>query len=239
MWNLVAELTQLAAGWPLVASLGLLAAARGWQVSRRRTKLNEALHELRRPLQALALAGPSGGLEESLQAAAAALERLEREVNGEVATAPRAPVAIGPLLEASAGRWRRACRDGGRIEVDPAAAEATVLGDREALARALDNLVLNAVEHGGREIRLEATRAAAGLRVSVADTGVAPVRGRPPSEVAARALARLRGRDRHGHGLRVVRRTAAEHGGSFHLRRSASGAEAVIELPLAAEGGPR
>lgn len=240
MWNAAAELTQLAAGWPLAISLALAAAARGWRVSRRRTALNEALHELRRPLQALVLAGPGGGLDESLRAAATALERLEREINGEAPAAPRAPVAIGPLLEASAGRWRRrAGRGGGRIEVGPESGSATVLGDHHALAQALDNLVCNAVEHGGREIRLEATRVAAGLRVSVADSGFPPGRSRALDEAAARALSRLSGRARHGHGLRVVRRTAAEHGGSFRLRRSASGSEAVIELPLLAEAGPR
>jgi hypothetical protein len=43
---------------------------------------------------------------------------------------------------------------------------------------------------------------------------------------------RLSGRRRHGHGLRVVRRTAAAHGGRFELRCSQSRTEAVLELPL-------
>jgi len=43
---------------------------------------------------------------------------------------------------------------------------------------------------------------------------------------------RLAGRRRHGHGLRIVRRVAARHGGSFRLRRSPSGTEACLELPL-------
>ena len=60
--------------------------------------------------------------------------------------------------------------------------------------------------------------------------------GRPPARRAARgaALARLTGRRRHGHGLAVVRRVAAEHGGRFVLRHSAAGTEAVLELPLLA-----
>ncbi len=42
------------------------------------------------------------------------------------------------------------------------------------------------------------------------------------------------GRDRHGHGLRVVRATASAHRGGFALHRSPGGAEAVLELPRVA-----
>ena len=48
-------------------------------------------------------------------------------------------------------------------------------------------------------------------------------------------IARLSGRRRHGHGLPVVRRVAAAHGGRFVLRRSEQGSLAVLELPLAAD----
>jgi hypothetical protein len=59
---------------------------------------------------------------------------------------------------------------------------------------------------------------------------------------AARWRGRLRRLDRgtrrrHGHGLRIVRRAAARHGGSFRLRRSADGGEALLDLPLT--GGSR
>ena len=50
-------------------------------------------------------------------------------------------------------------------------------------------------------------------------------------------IARLSGRQRHGHGLAVVRQVAAAHGGRFVLRRSEQGSLAVLELPLAADGG--
>jgi nitrogen fixation/metabolism regulation signal transduction histidine kinase len=45
-------------------------------------------------------------------------------------------------------------------------------------------------------------------------------------------IARVSGRERHGHGLGVVRRVASDHGGRFALRRSAQGTLAVLELPL-------
>jgi len=46
-------------------------------------------------------------------------------------------------------------------------------------------------------------------------------------------MGRLSGRARHGHGLRLVRRTAARHGGSFALHLGEQGTSAVLELPLA------
>ena len=80
------ELAPTFAGWPLAATMAAVAAAQGLRAGRRRSSLNEALHELRRPLQAIALAGAAGAsppaLESSVRLAAAALERLDREVNG-------------------------------------------------------------------------------------------------------------------------------------------------------------
>jgi hypothetical protein len=48
---------------------------------------------------------------------------------------------------------------------------------------------------------------------------------------------RLTGRARHGHGLRLVRRTAESHGGAFALHRGELGTSAVLELPLAPRVG--
>ena len=44
------ELAQLVAAWPLGVSLAAAAVAQGIHAGRRRSALNEALHELRRPL---------------------------------------------------------------------------------------------------------------------------------------------------------------------------------------------
>jgi len=232
-------LAEIVAGWPLAASLAAVTAG-GLRAGRRRAALNEALHELRRPLQALALAQPAGadrgeaGVDGSLRMAAAALERLDREING--GSAPGAvglaPLPPRPLLEAAVARWRgRASLAGGSLQLRWRADEALVSGDRCALAQALDNLVVNAIEHGGPHILVEVGSAGDVLRVGVRDSGRA---SRPPSrrETPAELIARLSGRRRHGHGLRVVRRTASAHGGSFALRRSDAGTTALLELPL-------
>jgi signal transduction histidine kinase len=240
--GVTAELAQVTAAWPLAASFAAAAAARGLRVGRRRTALNEALHELRRPLQALALASPPTAAREpsafewSLQMAAAALERLDREINGEAVAVPPAPVRFEALLAAAARRWQgRAALAGGSLDHRWRAGAATVDGDRCGLAQALDNLIVNAIEHGGPEIVVEASVCCGRLRVSVADSGRA---SRPPSRRGpAELIDRLRGRGRHGHGLRVVRRTAAAHGGDFNLRCSGRGTEAVLELPFSSGAG--
>jgi signal transduction histidine kinase len=220
-----------------------VATAGGLRAGRRRTALNEGLHELRRPLQALALSLPAGrsepGIEWSVQMATVALERLEREINGKPAIAAVAAIPGEPLLEAAVDRWRvRAAEADGSLALRWGAEDSVVCGDCHALAQALDNLLVNAIEHGGAEIVVEAARADGRLRIVVRDSGCA---GQAASHRVrmAELLRRVSGRGRRGHGLRVVRRTAAAHGGEFALRRTASGTAAVLELPLRrVEGAP-
>jgi signal transduction histidine kinase len=235
------ELGQIAGAWPFGISLAAAAAAQGLWTGRRRSALNEALHELRRPLQALALAAPAdaGGKEpvvaSSMQMAAAALARLEREINGEAVAVARTPIFVRPLLESAVCRWRGAAnRSGGTLTLRWLAGEAMVEGDRCELSQALDNLLVNAIEHGGPEIVVEARIGQGRLRVAVLDSGCGSHRElRRPSSAAL--VARLSGRRRRGHGLRVVRRTAAAHGGEFRLRCRGAATVAALYLPLLGE----
>jgi signal transduction histidine kinase len=235
-------LAEIVAAWPFGASLAAAVAIQGLRTGRRRTALNEALHELRRPLQTLALVSPGtvraepAAIQGSVRMAAAALERLEREINGEAPASVRETAAARPLLDSAVGRWRaRAALAGGSLSLCWQAGEAAIAADRCAVAQALDNLVANAIEHGGPEIVVEAGSGSGRLRVAVVDSG----RGtRPQSrpENAAELIARLSGRRLRGHGLRVVRRTAAAHDGNFQLHSSARGTEAILELPLVGHG---
>jgi signal transduction histidine kinase len=229
--------------WPALGGAGAALAA-AVRDGRRRTALNERLHELRRPLQTLALMAPAvpggRGVEDGpVEMAAAALARLEREINGEVETKARATVAVRPLLEAARRRWRgQAALVGATIAVRWDAGEATVDGDRLDLAAALDNLVANALEHGGPRIELTADLVGGRICLAVVDSGSGAGRRARERDALLRGrrkvrapLGRLFGRARHGHGLRLVRRTAARHGGAFVLHRGARGTSAVLELP--------
>lgn len=224
-------LGEVVAGWPLAASLAALA-VRGAHGGRRRAALNECLHELRRPLQALALAEPRGAdrddLESCLRLAGDALERLDREINGGAAVAAATRVPVESLLRSSLARWRpRAELGGSSLRLRWRAGEAVVIGEAGRLEQAVDNLLLNAIEHGGPTVAVEVRRQARWLTISVIDSGP-----RRPRLAGPAPLARRPARHRHGHGLRVVSRIAAEHGGEFELRRSPGRTEARLRLPV-------
>jgi two-component system sensor histidine kinase TctE len=232
------ELAQIVVGWPLAATLAAVAAAQSLRAGRRRSALNEALHELRRPLQAIALAGGGSAgsppvVESSVRLAAAALERLEREVNGGGLPRPPEEVELRPLLEAATRRWQaRASLSGASLKLSWRAGRVVVVGDRVELAQALDNLIVNAIEHGGPEISAGARPHKGRVRIVIADSGHA---ARPSArrDTPAEVIARLSGRRKRGHGLSIVRQVAAAHGGRFALRCSERGSLALLELPLA------
>jgi signal transduction histidine kinase len=237
------ELVQVA-GWPLVLSMAAAVAAQNLRAGRRRSALNEALHELRRPLQAVVLAAgpPRGGSTpagEPIELAAAALERLDREING----GPLAP-AIGPidaaaLARSAVARWQgRVGLAEGSLELRWNAGAAQIRGDRSALGQALDNLIVNAIEHGGPTIVVAGRIREGRLRIAVVDSGRA-TRPRSRRNTPAQVIALLTGRHHRGHGLSVVRRVAADLDGRFALRHGERGSLAVLELPLVeAESGP-
>jgi signal transduction histidine kinase len=220
---------------PLLAAGATLAFA-SLRAGRRRSALNQAVHELRRPLQVLALSGrPEHAA--TVRLAAAALERLDREINGGLAAGARTGVQVHDLVAASVRRWQaRARLSETSLSLREAARVSTIEGDPAALGQALDNLVVNAIEHGGSRVVVETRSTRSWLRISVLDSGrdgwAAPRAGSP-----AETIARLTGRRRRGHGLNVVRGVVADHAGRFWLRTRPQGSAAVIELPLPRCGG--
>lgn len=233
------ELAEVAAGLPVAASLALAGGITNLREGRRRAALNEAMHELRRPLQVLSLTipddlPPAAPVESSLRLATVALERLEREVNGDSSEEVVTEVSIADLIDAAVRRWSKAVSlSGTRLRVERSGDSVSVAGDPFSLAQALDNLLNNAIEHGGGELRIGWCREAHWVRIWVTDSGARSV---PNSQ---RPRARRGGRQRRGHGLRVVARTAARHGGSFTLRRVPDRTEAVLRLPLCRRGSER
>src|SRR5436190_1151208 len=75
---------------------------------------------------------------------------------------------------------------------------AIVVADPRRIAQACSNLVGNAAEHGGGEVRVRVSASAATARVEVADDGP----GLPASLAVLTATARARS-GRRGHGLAI------------------------------------
>ena len=183
------------------------------------------MHELRRPLQALVLGSAASWDPEghAIRVALSALGDLDRAINGGPRRFAPRPVACRALVQSAVERWRGIAAASHRsLVLDWRAGSAAVMADPERLAQALDNLIHNAILHGGLRVRVEAAvvrRAASGSRSPTAG----PPRPRPADAAGPR----------HGHGLRVVSAVAAEHGGRFLLRTSPDGTRAILELPFA------
>jgi signal transduction histidine kinase len=226
------ELAEVAAGLPFAASLALAGGITSVREGRRRAALNEAVHELRRPLQVLSLSLPADvpealHVESSLQMAAVALERLDHEINGDPPQEVETEVSIADLVKEAEQRWcRAASRSGTRLQLDRNGEELGVAGNRFDLAQALDNLLNNAIEHGGPQVRIGWRRERDWVRMFVTDTGG----GLAASTNSSRRS--RKGQGQRGHGLRVVGRIAKMHGGRFTLSRTSHGTEASLLLPL-------
>lgn len=220
---------------PLLVAVLVIAFREVW-LAHRRSLVNRALHEARRPLQVIALSLPvgSGRMIPALPVwqAIRALGEVDRQINGGAPDRIRPePVACRLMTEACARRWQsRARMVGGGIEVRWTGPEALVTGDPAMLSAAIENLILNAIEHGGPRIVVRALVVGRRLRVEVTDNGRshrAEGRSGSPAEV----VARLRGRERHGHGLAVVRDVARRHDGRFDLQVDERGSSATLTLP--------
>ncbi|TMK57160.1 MAG: HAMP domain-containing histidine kinase [Actinobacteria bacterium] len=227
------ELSAVAAGVPMAASFAMAGGFVALREGRRRSGLNAAMHELRRPLQVLCFslsssAGAGSAYEASLELAVAAVERLDREINGERTGMEVASFPVRSFVETAVDRWRPAAENLRRaLDLRWSGDDAVLRGDRIALAQAVDNLISNSLQHGSGAIDVTACVDGSVLRLTVRDQG--PVAAPTASRVAWK---RFGGRNRHGHGLAVVRQAAARHGGSFRLGRSEAGTEARLILPL-------
>ncbi len=199
-------------------------------------ELNRALHELRRPLQALVLleegsgrpaaAPPVASRRGLLELAVGALRDLDGTLNGGARPWQPRRFCCREAVMACLERWGSAGSRAGGIRVYWDAGPAPIEGDPARLAQALDNLLANALEHGGPPIVVTGARVAGRLRITVANgTG----------ERSA-----LSGADpRRGHGTEIVSKVASAHGGRFALCHTDRGCVAALELPLAEPGYAR
>jgi C4-dicarboxylate-specific signal transduction histidine kinase len=198
-------------------------------------ELNRALHELRRPLQALVLleersdrraAAPAASRRGLLELVSGALRDLDGALNGGAGEPRPVRFSCREAMMACLERWTHPGARVGGIRLYWDAGPATVEGDPSRLAQALDNLVANAIEHGEAPVVVTGARVAGRLRITVAN-GL----GKRPSVRS--------GDPRRGHGTEVVSRVASSHGGRFALCHTGRGCVAALELPLAEPGYAR
>jgi two-component system sensor histidine kinase MprB len=200
-----------------------------------RRLLADASHELRTPVTALlgnveylARHGPSEAVIEDLRLDA---ERLRRLVDDLLSlehdrAAPR-PLELVDLADVV----RAAADDEPRATVT-ASEPVAVHGDRDALQRAVGNLVENAIVHGPalRPVSISLRRAGERAMVAVRDEGPGP-----DPAIANEVFQRFwrapaaSGRPGSGLGLPIVRAIAERHGGTVTV----DGATFTIELPTA------
>jgi signal transduction histidine kinase len=197
--------------------------------------LNRALHELRRPLQALILmeegtgpaaAPPVASRRGLLELATGALRDLDGALNGGQPSPPPRRFSCRELVLGCLERWRPLAARRGGIRVYWDAGPAPLEGDPTRLAQAFDNLIANALEHGDPPVVVTGAKVAGRLRITIAN-GVR----RDPEP---------RPRDpRRGHGTEIVSEVASAHRGRFALCHTGNGCVAAVELPLAEPGFAR
>jgi signal transduction histidine kinase len=204
-------------------------------------------HEVRNPLASIKLrldlaAGAPGPLPEATRAAIAQasaeimrLDRLVADLLIVAGRAPgrRAPLDLGVLLQARAealGPW--AALRGIRIV---AHGRGEAVGDADALARALDNVLRNAVEASPDGAVVEATvgEGQGGWRIEVADRGPGVPAGRAAEIFEPFFTTKP---DGTGLGLAISRAIARAHGGDLTYARQDGVTRLDLTLPRAAAG---
>lgn len=179
-------------------------------------------------LQDLTSAGPPGAAGSLLGGAA------RRDAAGRARSAPAAleRVSLGPLLEvAIAAAGGQAAAAGVTISGGWQGPPASVWGDRLRLSQALANLLANAVEHGGGQVRVRGELRGPCARITVDDEG--PGLPAPVAELARRSRG---GRGARGRGLAIATSIAQAHAGSLAAAPVARGGRIVLTLPARAAG---
>ena len=200
-------------------------------------------HEIRNPIASMrlraenALAGDTSRHRPALEASLEQIGRVDRLVTELLGmTRQRTPrmqqIDLRRFLEQRAAQLQdRAKAAGILITIETSVASACF--DPELIGRALDNLLANALDHtpAGGHVGVCAETIAAGLRITVADTGPGVDAALRPRLFEPFVTGRA---DGTGLGLAVAREMAEAHGGSLTLSDPTianQGATFVLELP--------
>jgi signal transduction histidine kinase len=175
----------------------------------------------------------SEGLRAQLERATFALAELDRRRQGKEVAANGAAVDqreaesldLATIVLRTAGAWSQLAPGyGARLDLDWRAGPVPIDGHAASLRQALDNLIANALEHGGGRVLVEGERLGARARVTISDGGPGP-----------RLHAKSTGASWHsprGHGLAIASEAIEAHGGSLMSGVGGNGAALVLELPV-------
>jgi len=197
-------------------------------------------HEIRNPIAAMrlraesALAGDADRKNRSLSVILEQIERLDEllrrllSATERDATSPRC-VPLASFLNSCIADHAELAR-AKRLTLESRAKEEAAHFDPEQMRRAIDNLVLNAIEAApaGSRILISARREAETLVLAVHDEGAGP-----PASIRDHLFEPfVTGRaDGTGLGLSVVREVAAAHGGTARLAETPAGTTFEIVVP--------
>jgi signal transduction histidine kinase len=209
---------------------------------RRRRALSRPLHELRGALAAIQLGlfalerrGAAALVADRVDALRTQAERAHlavEDVDG-IRLPRRRParrlelIDVGVVVKRRVAAWSGLAETRRRtVELRWPIGPAIVRADEARIGQALDNLLVNALDHGAGVIRVAGALTERTVRIAVADQG--PGFGR-----SLREAMRSPWQGRHGHGLAVAARVAELHGGRLTARPGRLGSRVEIELPLA------
>ena len=198
-------------------------------------------HEVRNPLASIKLrldlaAGASAvppPVEQAVAHASAEITRLDRLVADLLVVAgrtlgPKRPVALGALVRERAealGPWAQLRRVGVTVEGD-----ATVELDPDSIARAVDNLVRNAIEASpaGGSVTVRVAGDGPTVRVQIDDRGPGVAGGRTAELFEPFFTTKA---DGTGLGLAIVHRVIDDHGGQVSFRSQPGQTVFTVQLP--------
>ncbi|TWI69360.1 signal transduction histidine kinase [Pseudoduganella lurida] len=218
--------------------------------------LHDVSHELRSPLARLQAA--IGLAHQRPDRTAASLERIEREsirmdkLVGELLTLSRLEagaiavakdeIDMAELLLQIVGDAQFEAASQGRTVLSHDIADVLLLGQPDLLARAIENVVRNAIKHSpeGGTVVVESVARDGMLRIGVLDQGpgVAPQDLQAIFEPFFRSSGTDKDVDGHGLGLAIARQVVQQHGGTITAsnraasNRAGGGLCVEIALPL-------